>query len=309
MADMKRLSNGSIEIEPYDPCYCGSDEKVKFCHPTSKRGEIPRPSASNCKPPGSPTGFAHPGCYARQLNDCSTEMSGEHLFSEVMLNLVRGGDGKVSREGYPWQVEGEVQSLSPSSCKANVLCKRHNNALSPLDAVGGRFLKTILNTPDFLQHHNLRVLMLSGDDFERWMLKTLCTHTVAVRKFGSDWVPPMQGLEMLWNMNSFPPGCGLYFNHEIGQASAHQVRLRLHVLTSSGISGPSGTIIGLAGHEFALAMVPPSSQQQPDSVLIPRFYRPSDIVITCGKSEVVYSFGWTAPVTPQRIALSWAPNQ
>jgi hypothetical protein len=67
-------------------------------------------------------------------------MSGEHLFSEVMLNLLTGADGKVIRTGYPWQAEGQVQSLPPATCKANVLCKRHNNALSPLDSTAGAFL-------------------------------------------------------------------------------------------------------------------------------------------------------------------------
>jgi hypothetical protein len=91
-------------------------------------------------------------------------MSGEHLFSEVMLNSLTGPDGKVVRTGYPCQEEGEVQSLTPSTCKANVLCKRHNNALSSVDATAGRLLKAILGAPDFLQSHQIRVLMLSGDD-------------------------------------------------------------------------------------------------------------------------------------------------
>jgi hypothetical protein len=71
-----------------------------------------------------------------------------------------------------------------------VLCKRHNNALSSVDATAGWFLKAILRAPDFLQSHEIRVLMLSGDDVGRWILKTLCTHIVAVRKFGDNWEPP-----------------------------------------------------------------------------------------------------------------------
>ena len=201
---MRRLSNNSIQIDSYDPCFCGRNKKVRFCHPIGKRIEIPRPSPSNCTPPGRQTGFSHPGCYARGLRDCSTEISGEHLFSEVTLNLVAGRDGKVSRTGYPWQEEGELQTLTPSTCKADVLCKRHNNALSPVDAAIGRFLKAILNAPDFLRNQDLRVLMLSGDDLERWILKTLCTHIVAVRKFGSAWEPPVPWLDILWGMRPFP---------------------------------------------------------------------------------------------------------
>lgn len=87
---------------------------------------------------------------------------------------------------------------TPSTCKANVLCKRHNNALSSVDATAGRFLKAILRAPDFLQSHEIRVLMLSGDDVERWILKTLCTHIVAMRKFGDNWEPPSHGSTSLW---------------------------------------------------------------------------------------------------------------
>ena len=306
---MRRLGNNAIHIEPYDPCYCGSDKKVKFCCGTSrKRGEISRPLPSSCRPPGPQTRLAHPGCYARQLNDCSTEMSAEHLFSEVTLNLVSGQDGKVARAGYPWQEEGQVQTLTPSNCKANVLCKRHNNALSPVDAAAGRLLKAILNTPDFLRNQELRVLILSGDDVERWILKTLCTHIVAVRRFGSGWQPPVQWLDIVWGMKPFPRGCGLYFNHEVGRSSPDAVRLGLRVLTCPGATGASGGIVQLCGYEFALAMIAPSLEQTPDSALVPKYYRPSDFVITYGKSEVVYSFGWADQAVPQRISVSWAPN-
>src|SRR5580658_3760713 len=143
---MVRRSDGNIVLEPYDPCYCGSDRKLKFCHPIGKGGAISRPRASECKPPRPQTAFAHAGCYARQLNDCGAEISGEHLFSAIMLDLLKGADGRVVRTGYPWQVEGEFQSLPPASCTANVLCKRHNNALSPTDASAGTFFKGIVRT-------------------------------------------------------------------------------------------------------------------------------------------------------------------
>jgi hypothetical protein len=235
-------------------------------------------------------------------------MSGEHLFSEVMLNLLVGADGKVVRAGYPWQEDGEFQSLTPATCKANVLCKRHNNALSPLDSTAGAFLRGILKTPEVLQNHDLRVLILSGDDLERWILKTLCTHILAVGKFGENWEPPLEWLQILWGMKPFPPGCGLYFNHEIGQSRPDEPKLALRVLTSPGIAGATGAAVELAAYEFALTMVPPNPQQTSDSVLVAQYYRPSDFVITYRKREVVYSFGWDAPVVPRRIGISWAPN-
>ena len=138
---MKRLSNNAIQIDAYDPCYCGSEKKVRSaCHPMGKRQEIPRPSASNCKPAGSKTGYANRGCYARKLNDCGSEMSGEHLFSETMLKLLTDENGKLLRAGYPWQKAGEVQQLTPATCKANVLCKRHQRM---------RYLRLTVREADF----------------------------------------------------------------------------------------------------------------------------------------------------------------
>jgi hypothetical protein len=161
---------------------------------------------------------------------------------------------------------------------------------------------------EFLQNHDLRVLILSGDDLERWMLKTLCTHILVTGKFGPNWEPPLEWIEILWSMKPFPPGCGLYFNHQMGQSTPDAAKLAFRVLTSPGIVGSTGAIVELAAHQFALAMVPPNPHQASDSALIPKYYHPSDFVITYGKREVVYSLGWDTPVVPRRIGISWAPN-
>jgi hypothetical protein len=36
----------------------------------------------------------------------------------------------------------EFLSVPIAGCKSNVLCERHNSALSPLDAIGHRFFKS-----------------------------------------------------------------------------------------------------------------------------------------------------------------------
>jgi len=123
-----------------------------------------------------------------------------------------------------------------------------------------------------------------------------------------DWEPPLEWLEILWGMKPFPPGCGLYFNREVGQTAPDMAKLALRALTSPGIAGATGAMVELGPYQFGLAMVRPNPQQDPDSVLNPKYYRPSDFVITYGKREVVFSLGWEARVAPQRIGVSWAPN-
>jgi len=84
--------------------------------------------------------------------------------------------------------------------------------------------------------------------------------------------------------------------------------MSFRVLTCPGSVEPSGAIAELAGYQFALAMIPPNPTQTSDSVLVPKYYRPSDFVISHEQSEVVFSFGWAVPVVPQRIGISWAPG-
>jgi hypothetical protein len=228
-------------------------------------------------------------------------MTGEHWISEAILHLLVQEDGKLRVTGYPWQ-KGAVQSLTPSTCKIRALCKRHNNALSPLDTTGARFLNGIRNTPAFLQQHEIRVLILNGDNIERWILKTLCTHQVLQ---DDTWQPPIEWLNILWEMKQFHPNCGLYFNHDVGQTSVDEGWLRFRTLTHKGYTGPVGAIIELGALKFALTMIPPNPVQTPGSLLIPKYYRPSDLIVTYGKSEVLYSFGWEADTRPCRIKIGW----
>lgn len=75
----------------------------------------------------------------------------------------------------PWQREGEVQSLPSSALVANILCARHNNALSPLDALAGKSFDALISSADYAVHqqHAGKVLysLTSGHALELWMYK------------------------------------------------------------------------------------------------------------------------------------------
>lgn len=44
-------------------------------------------------------------------------------------------------------------------------------------------------------------------------------------------------------MKPFPAGCGLYFNHEVGQSAPDTAKLALRVLTCDGIVGVGSSIL------------------------------------------------------------------
>lgn len=76
------------------------------------------------------TGFSHPECYASDLADCSREMSREHYVSESVLRAIDGGGKSIEVRGLPWQPNGASQRISTAALTEQVLCKRHNQALT-----------------------------------------------------------------------------------------------------------------------------------------------------------------------------------
>jgi hypothetical protein len=86
------------------------------------------------KPPGPKTGLVSPNCYAASLLDCDGEKATrEHYISSTLLKRF----GALHVDGLSW-AEG-TQQLTARTLTAEVLCGRHNNALSALDTFIGEF--------------------------------------------------------------------------------------------------------------------------------------------------------------------------
>jgi hypothetical protein len=79
--------------------------------------------------------------------------------------------------GVPWLASEEAQAFPISSLTGKILCKRHNEALSPLDAMAGRFFSAVkLMHDDIFDKKTLskrcRWFLFSGEELEHWLLKT-----------------------------------------------------------------------------------------------------------------------------------------
>src|ERR1043165_8014370 len=77
----------------------------------------------------NPTGVAVKGCYAGALLDCGSTREREHFVSKGLLERL-GESFEVY--GAAWLQDGP-RLMTPNNLYSNVLCDRHNRALSPYD--------------------------------------------------------------------------------------------------------------------------------------------------------------------------------
>jgi len=115
-------------------------------------------------------------CWASILGDCDGEQSGEHVVSE---GLFRGK--AVDVRGFHW-CAGEFKTIGLNGLEANVLCKRHNNALSPLDQAAQDLQEDLREftgeVEDVYRCEGLwlgpRRFEVDGEKIARWIVKTHC---------------------------------------------------------------------------------------------------------------------------------------
>jgi hypothetical protein len=164
------------------PCPCGSGLPAGECHVSrsTRRWRLPAytPLLND-----EPTGYAHPRCYAGFTYDCSGKITGEHWLSEGILRLF-GEEKTVRVGGLPWLTK-ESEECSIKSLAANILCDRHNSALSRLDKTATRVQTTLeryqlsqLQRPD---PHGNEFDLYSGEELERWLLKLIWGATAAAK--------------------------------------------------------------------------------------------------------------------------------
>ena len=107
--------------------------------------------------------------------NCDKQISGEHFISASVLTQL--GDPKVKLNGVPWLPTDETKILPIVSLRANILCKRHNEAFAQLDAMGGKFFAVVkMIHDDIFDRKTLsrrwKWLLFSGEELELWLLKS-----------------------------------------------------------------------------------------------------------------------------------------
>jgi len=304
-----------LKLKPTDRCPCGSGKRLKdCCLPTNFR-----PEACQTRPKSPQTGMSYPTCYARSLEDCGGKRTtGEHFISRNILELLGtlGSDpnapfyGMIKPHGLPWTPEGEEKYIAPSSLESKVLCERHNSGLSCLDSFAKRFFLSLVSAYDDLAapggKHAYRVFLFNGHDLERLMLKML-SGFVASKNASTkterivDWVPPEPWMRILYGLEEFPHGWGLYLKKQIGLSYASKREIRIAPVSRKAPGSEKhvvyGIIVGFHGLEFLLAMESPAPG--PDGTMgdlvQETTYRPLGFVLKRDQLERSFIFGWDVP--------------
>ncbi len=155
-----------------DPCPCGSTRTYGTC--CLRSDGRPLVVVPRLLPAPPATGYAHPKCYLRSTCDCSHPRSREHYVSKAVLCTI---PGKLVVSGAPWLSADGRQETEPNSLRAHVLCKRHNEAMSPLDKMAARVFSIIVaiyqDLRDPSRMTGVSWYLGSGEMLELWGLKVL----------------------------------------------------------------------------------------------------------------------------------------
>lgn len=287
-----------MNIDPErDNCPCGSGKLIKMCCLVDGR-LVPR-SIQLIRPNG-PAMLAK--CYASELAGCSDNISLEHYMSRAVLERLQVVGGVLRVDGLRGRVAQRDSSIPIGRIGAKILCSKHNSALSPLDLVGARFFESLSRAVEHAGQTGAsgpdRVTLLSGFDFERWLLKVLIGATASVLPEGArDWRPPSRWLAILFDGTPFMEDEGLWFVGEVGDAFPVADSVSFGAISKEATGEVVGLTIHLRGFAFALSLRP--------GLIRRGLHRPGEICFgPSGGIERLIKLGWTIPYGERAVHVT-----
>ncbi|BBZ96175.1 hypothetical protein BRDID11004_29180 [Bradyrhizobium diazoefficiens] len=240
-----------------------------------------------------PPEASHDRCYMRELHNCEGSISGEHLISETVIEVLRG-EGDFTVSGLAWQEAGEEKRLAPGNLTANCLCRRHNSALSPLDSAAGLFFSGLRECME--EKIAPTPYLFSGHDIERWLLKTLKAMAVSrnlargrIRLPGS-FQRDIDVIELLDDPSAWSSATGIYFIMPAGARFVNNPRFRLQPWFGDAQEEIVGLWASFVGLEFVVMIAAPNVSSSPD--LKRWLYRPGSIEMSIGNSRRQIELSW-----------------
>jgi hypothetical protein len=171
-------------------------------------------------------------CWAKSLGKCSSIQSGEHYISKTLWKT-----GKVIVEGFSW-LKGEKKELPIAALTANILCKAHNEQLSPVDAhsdvVWGKMdrlnaLENFRRGYPNTKYWTPVTEVVDGRLFERWLTKTainlFCVtakHELWAETKMKPMIPPPSIIRACYALGDLEKPQGMYVFADVGDKIAFQ---------------------------------------------------------------------------------------
>lgn len=262
-------------------------------------------------------GYRHSKCYANTRGGCSTSISGEHYVSHALIRLFNFNDPKSRIRPSPnYRIPVDIQ---PKKFVANVLCTAHNSGLTNADKAALEFATFLRGSA--LGYRNgagkwgdSEEVEISGDEFQRWVLKLLITHAAAdvYTENGGDRlrvIIPNEAIDLLLDRAQWPRTWGLGVAGGLSNANlSFDPFTRLETMTSQWWSVRPliqneprqllGGIVDLAGVSFTLCLFNQSEARMQNIAMNPLFQvvqRPSSISWVLNGVPKSVRFRWSDP--------------
>ena len=210
-------------------------------------------------------------------------MSREHYISHTVLKAI-AQDGLVKLDGFSWQKQ-KAAWIPSATLARRILCKRHNEALSPLDAEAGRFMRAVRDFHANLSSGRTRdeVRSFAGEDLEKWMLKTLTGMVASGNVVGLNDVPE-PWINQLFRCNPLHEPLGLYLDRSA------EVRLGRHFYFQPTFYGKEGLVTAemhVHGLQFFLLVAPQAGVPYHAAL-----YRPGFIALKRAGATKLVDLSW-----------------
>lgn len=208
-------------------------------------------------------------CWADCLGNCERKQSREHVVSESLWQ-----SNTVVVQGFSWCADAPKE-VGIASLTYKILCRKHNSALSPVDASAGQTfdilrevarLKSVRESMTPIRW-NVKRYILDGIMLERWFLKTLINIAFDGKyPIGSESAvagrPSERLVRIAYGLESFKERAGLYTMSRVGMEVAMEDRVSFSPImarTGSGDFVLAGIFL-FRGFQFLLYLEPEGPQ-------------------------------------------------
>ncbi|WP_334387427.1 hypothetical protein [Bradyrhizobium sp. AZCC 2262] len=203
--------------------------------------------------------------------------------------------------------------LAIDNLASKILCKRHNEALSPLDAEAGSFFRSLTEALADLERSSTsrkpNFHLASGTALEYWMLKVACGMYFSIAAKDKVRLSETHTIDLIKIRRAFFEGIwddrgGLYFKGHIGSAMTTAWSVVVSPLSDDAAKIFSGVRIALLGLELELLFDTTNVNQGPWTGII---RRPTELIFEKGGREHHIILTWPAGTPENGIHLSDEP--